>query len=54
MTTFDGITTNYPAKADNPTQVIRQGSTVTIVRVEKNEVIVRPKDMAEKYRLGDE
>ncbi|MBR5348411.1 MAG: hypothetical protein IK125_04170 [Lachnospiraceae bacterium] len=54
VTTFDGITTNYPAKADNPTQVIRQGSVVTIVRVEKNEVIVRPKDMAEKYRLGDE
>lgn len=54
VTTFDGITTNYPAKADNPTQVIRQGSIVTIVRVEKNEVIVRPKDMTEKYRLGDE
>jgi len=54
VTTFDGITTNYPAKADNPTQVIRQGTIVTIVRVEKNEIVVRPKDMTEKYRLGDE
>jgi len=50
VTSNDGITTVYPAKADNSEISIRQDTVVEIVRFERNIAIVREKDLDEmKY-----
>lgn len=54
VSTMDGITRSFPAKAENPTQVIRQGTQVTIVAFDGNTAIVKKKDIGEKYHLAHE
>ena len=50
ITTADGITTNYPAKAEDPEVSIRQGTVVSLVSFEKNMAIVKKKvSLEEKY-----
>lgn len=44
VSTYDGITTNYPAKAENPKQKIPQNTIVTIVEFQENLAIVKPKE----------
>lgn len=48
ITTNDGITTNYPAKAEDPDIVIRQNSLVNVVEFQNNVAIVAEKDLLEK------
>ncbi|SFR68962.1 hypothetical protein [Anaeromicropila populeti] len=43
ITTLDGITTNYPAKAAEKDAVIRQDSIVRIIRFDRNVAIVEKK-----------
>ncbi len=54
ISTMDGITRSFPARAENPTQVIRQGTDVVIVSFDGNTAIVKKKDIGEKYRLASE
>ncbi|WP_066720020.1 hypothetical protein [Clostridium sp. Marseille-P299] len=49
VTTLDGITSSYPAKAEEKDVSIKQDSIVSIVRFEKNIAIVREKDLIKKY-----
>lgn len=48
ITTNDGITTNYPAKAEDPNITIRQNSMVNVVEFQNNVAIVVEKDLLEK------
>lgn len=48
ITTTDGITTNYPAKAENPEISIKQGTIVSLVSFEKNLAIVKEKETLEQ------
>jgi membrane protein implicated in regulation of membrane protease activity len=48
VTTTDGITSTYPAKADDPNISIRQDSIVHIVEFQGNVAIVQEKDLLEK------
>ena len=49
VTTLDGITSSYPAKAEEGSISIRQDSIVSIVRFDKNIAIVKEKDLIKKY-----
>lgn len=49
VTTMDGITTSYPARAEDKDTVIRQNTIVSIVRFDKNVAIVKEKDIRKKY-----
>lgn len=44
ISTLDGITTNYPAKAKDPNIEIRQGTQVQVVYFDKNVAIVEEKE----------
>ncbi len=48
ITTNDGITSTYPAKAQNPETVIRQDSVVSILEFQDNVAIVMEKDLLER------
>lgn len=48
ITTNDGITSTYPAKAEDPNAVIRQNSLVNVVEFRNNVAIVVEKDLLEK------
>ena len=52
ITTMDGITSSYPAKAEAKDKVIKQDTIVSIVRFEKNIAIVKEKDIRSKYDLS--
>lgn len=49
VTTMDGITSSYPAKAEAPDIVIHQDTIVSILRFEDKIAIVREKDISKKY-----
>lgn len=49
VTTYDGITTSYPAKAEDTNKIIKQDTIVVIKRFEKNVAIVDEKDLTKKY-----
>lgn len=49
ITTLDGITLNYPAKAEDRETEIKSGTVVEIVFFSKNIAIVREKDLTMKY-----
>lgn len=49
VTTFDGITSTYPAKADGNKIEIKSGTVVEIICFNKNIAIVREKDLTLKY-----
>lgn len=49
VTTLDGITSSYPAKAEESDISIKQDSIVSIVRFDKNIAIVKEKDLMKKY-----
>lgn len=54
ITTLDGITGVYPAKAENEQEAIRQGTIVSIVRFDKNVMIVKVKDeLIKKYETAE-
>ncbi|MBQ4522561.1 MAG: hypothetical protein IJA10_06385 [Lachnospiraceae bacterium] len=44
VSTYDGITSTYPAKAQNPKQKISQDTIVTIVEFQEKMAIVKPKE----------
>lgn len=48
VSTYDGITSTYPAKAEDKKEALRQGTVVEIIRFEKNVAIVRDKKSLEK------
>lgn len=50
ITTMDGITSSYPAMAEQKDVQIRQDTIVSIVRFEKNIAIVKEKDLMKKYQ----
>ena len=54
VSTFDGITNSFPAKAEDPHETIRQDEIVSIVRFERNVAIVKIKDLARKYEEAQE
>lgn len=55
VTTLDGITGIYPAKAENKEEIIKQGTIVSIVRFENNTMIVKEKDeLMKKYERKSE
>lgn len=48
VSTYDGITGTYPAKAEDVKEALKQGTVVEIVRFDKNVAIVRDKRSLEK------